>query len=252
MDGFRPFVTAIGRRVAQALERRDILWSMWGQLAVPYGYGLAGASCLLALASCGGSPSKPSLPGITLGVSATITGKYVACSTCDPPLVVSTEFPVVVGDPDGPGGTVRQVEVVAVETSRGTEIARNIRPNADFVYPVTAVPKAGSLTLAAGVVISPAPPPRDSVNVTVTVRLEDGRASTASAALAVAEAGTTAAHRSAAGGLSTRDVIALLHALESRTVGADVVELNATRDIHGVTAMVAARFEKELAGLMLE
>ena len=168
---------------------------MWWHLAFRHGCSLAGASCLLALASCGGSPSAPSLPGLTLGVPATITGKYVACSTCDPPLVVSAEFPVVVGDPGGPGGTVRQVEVVAVDASRGTEVARNTRPNADFAYPVTAVPKAGSLTLAAGVVISPAPPPRDSVNVTVTVRLTDGRASTALAALAVAEAGTTGAHR---------------------------------------------------------
>jgi agmatinase len=54
------------------------------------------------------------------------------------------------------------------------------------------------------------------------------------------------------GGLATRDVIALLHALESRIVGADVVELNPTRDVNGMTAMVAARFVKELAGLMLE
>jgi agmatinase len=53
------------------------------------------------------------------------------------------------------------------------------------------------------------------------------------------------------GGLSTRDVIALLHGLEGRIAGADLVELNPTRDIHGMTAMVAARLAKELAGLML-
>jgi agmatinase len=54
------------------------------------------------------------------------------------------------------------------------------------------------------------------------------------------------------GGLSTRDVITMLHGLEGRVVGADVVELNPTRDVNGMTAMVAARLVKELAGLMLE
>jgi agmatinase len=54
------------------------------------------------------------------------------------------------------------------------------------------------------------------------------------------------------GGLSTRDVIGLIHAIEGRIVGADVVELNPARDVNGMTAMVAGRFVKELAGLMLE
>lgn len=53
------------------------------------------------------------------------------------------------------------------------------------------------------------------------------------------------------GGLTTRDVIGLLHHMQGRVVGADVVELNPARDVHGMTAMVAARFVKELAGLML-
>jgi arginase len=54
------------------------------------------------------------------------------------------------------------------------------------------------------------------------------------------------------GGLSTRDVIGLLHRLQGRVVGADIVELNPTCDVNGMTAMVAARFAKEIAGLMLE
>ena len=53
------------------------------------------------------------------------------------------------------------------------------------------------------------------------------------------------------GGLSTRDVIGLLHRLQGRVMGADVVELNPARDLHGVTAMAAARLVKELAGRML-
>ena len=125
----------------------------------------AAAAALLALAACGGSPAEPSRPGITLGVPSTITGKYVSCAACDAPLVVVAEFIVVVGNPGGPGGTVERVEIVAVNASRGTEVARNVRPNADVPYPVTALPGGGSLMLSAGVVISPAPPPKDAVTV---------------------------------------------------------------------------------------
>jgi agmatinase len=53
------------------------------------------------------------------------------------------------------------------------------------------------------------------------------------------------------GGLTTRDVIGLLQRLDGDIVGADVVELNPQRDVHGMTAMVAARLVKELAGRML-
>ena len=53
------------------------------------------------------------------------------------------------------------------------------------------------------------------------------------------------------GGLSTREVIGLLQALPASLVGADVVELNPARDPQGVTAMVAAKFVKELASRML-
>lgn len=53
------------------------------------------------------------------------------------------------------------------------------------------------------------------------------------------------------GGLSTRDVLAAIHALEGPVIGGDVVELNPDRDINGMTAMVAAKFVRELAGAML-
>lgn len=52
------------------------------------------------------------------------------------------------------------------------------------------------------------------------------------------------------GGLSTREVIGVLHALRRRVVGADVVELNPGRDPTGVTAVVAAKLVKELVGIM--
>jgi agmatinase len=54
------------------------------------------------------------------------------------------------------------------------------------------------------------------------------------------------------GGLSTRDVIRVIHAVKAPAIiGADIVELNPTRDVHGVTAMVAAKFLKEIAAKML-
>lgn len=48
------------------------------------------------------------------------------------------------------------------------------------------------------------------------------------------------------GGLSTRDVLDLVHSLAGPIVGADVVELNPERDVMEITAAVAATFVKSL------
>ena len=56
------------------------------------------------------------------------------------------------------------------------------------------------------------------------------------------------------GGLTTRDILNTLQELRDSNItiiGADVVEYNPTRDINNMTAMVAAKFVKELAGLIL-
>jgi agmatinase len=53
------------------------------------------------------------------------------------------------------------------------------------------------------------------------------------------------------GGLSTREVLEILHGLPCPPVGADIVELNPDRDLHGVTAMVAAKLLKEIIARML-
>ncbi len=50
------------------------------------------------------------------------------------------------------------------------------------------------------------------------------------------------------GGLSVRNLLDVLHRVEAPVVGADIVELNPDRDINGMTAMVAAKLVKELAG----
>jgi len=54
------------------------------------------------------------------------------------------------------------------------------------------------------------------------------------------------------GGLSTRDVLQLIQGLRAPIVGADIVEFNPRRDPVGITAMVAAKFLKEIAGRMIE
>ncbi len=52
------------------------------------------------------------------------------------------------------------------------------------------------------------------------------------------------------GGLSVRDVIDVIHRIESPIVGADIVEFNPGRDFSDITAMVAAKLLKEIAGQM--
>lgn len=51
------------------------------------------------------------------------------------------------------------------------------------------------------------------------------------------------------GGLSVRQVLDVLARVEGPIVGADVVELNPDRDLNGTTAVVAAKFVKELCAL---
>ena len=53
------------------------------------------------------------------------------------------------------------------------------------------------------------------------------------------------------GGMSVRDVITMLQRIDAKVVGADIVELNPTRDVNGMTAMAAAKFVKEIADKML-
>lgn len=51
------------------------------------------------------------------------------------------------------------------------------------------------------------------------------------------------------GGLSVRDILSILHRIDAPIVGADIVEYNPTRDINGMTAVVAAKFVKELSAV---
>jgi arginase family enzyme len=52
------------------------------------------------------------------------------------------------------------------------------------------------------------------------------------------------------GGLTPREVCALLQNIEGRVVGADLVEYNPTRDLDGITADLGAKLFKELLALL--
>ena len=53
------------------------------------------------------------------------------------------------------------------------------------------------------------------------------------------------------GGLSTRQVIDIIHSLKARIVGLDVVELNPDRDGFGITAAAAVKIIKEVIGKII-
>jgi agmatinase len=53
------------------------------------------------------------------------------------------------------------------------------------------------------------------------------------------------------GGMSVREVLAHLQAIEGNIVGADLVEYNPVQDISGLTAIVAGKILKEILGKMM-
>jgi len=53
------------------------------------------------------------------------------------------------------------------------------------------------------------------------------------------------------GGMSVREAIAHLHAIEGTIVGADIVEYNPVQDISAITATTAAKMLKEILGKMI-
>ena len=54
------------------------------------------------------------------------------------------------------------------------------------------------------------------------------------------------------GGLSTRQVLDLLHRIDAEVVGADIVEYNPHRDVQNLTAILAGKLMKEILGKMME
>jgi arginase family enzyme len=54
------------------------------------------------------------------------------------------------------------------------------------------------------------------------------------------------------GGFSTRQVLSIIQQLDADIVGADIVELNPSRDLNDVTAMTSAKFMKEFLSRMIK
>ncbi|QOI97424.1 MAG: agmatinase [Flammeovirgaceae bacterium] len=54
------------------------------------------------------------------------------------------------------------------------------------------------------------------------------------------------------GGLTTRQVLSIIQQVKGKMVGADIVELNPQRDLNDMTAMVAAKFFKELLARLIK
>jgi len=54
------------------------------------------------------------------------------------------------------------------------------------------------------------------------------------------------------GGLSTRQVINLIQDIDQPIVAADIVECNPSQDLSNMTALVASKLTKEIAGMMLK
>ncbi|MEK6542646.1 MAG: arginase family protein [Pseudomonadota bacterium] len=53
------------------------------------------------------------------------------------------------------------------------------------------------------------------------------------------------------GGLTVREVLGILNRQTAPIVGVDIVELNPTRDLNGVTAILAAKLVRECSALIV-
>lgn len=54
------------------------------------------------------------------------------------------------------------------------------------------------------------------------------------------------------GGMTTRQVIDIIHQVKGKIIGADIVEYNPTRDLNSMTSMVAAKLLKEMIARVYE
>ena len=143
------------------------------------------AGWLAVASACGDNPaSGPSLPLLSIAVPAQLEGRHAACTTCSDGPAVVVEFAVTVSDAAGPGGTLATLDTRVLNRSRGIEIARNVRPNGDVGLSASAVPAGGRVTVESGIGF-PAPPQRDSLTLTVIVRMTDGREASATTPLVV-------------------------------------------------------------------
>lgn len=129
----------------------------------------------LLVSSCDDNPNAPDV-GITVVMPASVTAPIVTCLECttDPTVWAVAEANVTIINGSGRSLDVATVEARAFNRTRNTLITSNTRPNTDHTYAETFIPNNGSLTLAAGVVYFPLPPPGDDVQFAVVVTFRDG------------------------------------------------------------------------------
>jgi len=134
---------------------------------------------MMSTAACADSPPSPSIQ-LTVSLPAGVPSRTVTCGTCtQPPFSWQTaEFSIDVADPSGRGGTVSSVEAVVRSVTRGVDLGSNRIPNASVGLPNASLNGSGTLTVPMGITFD-IPPPRDDVQMTVTVTLTDGRRATA-------------------------------------------------------------------------
>ena len=53
------------------------------------------------------------------------------------------------------------------------------------------------------------------------------------------------------GGLTTREIINILHSLQADVIGGDIVEYNPINDVNNITAITAAKLLKEMIGKLI-
>lgn len=140
---------------------------------------MASFPTVLFISACRNTPASPTPTpvGIGLRFDDPVEARFVPTTN-----VMVAEFPVTIVEADGRDGQLEFLETMVFDRSRNQLIAINRRPNITHAYPDTTLPSRGELTVEAGVAFAP-PPPRDDVQITVRVRLTDGREAQRTASL---------------------------------------------------------------------
>lgn len=142
---------------------------------------------LVAIAACNNGPAAPGRP-LTILIATPVSAVLVSRPGLDPAVWGVATAQVTIANAGAQPAEVATVEARALNRTRAAVISTNVRPNEDLTYPNTLVPSGGTLTLEAGVVVIPLPPPGDELRLEVIVTFRDGRTARADAPMALAAA----------------------------------------------------------------
>lgn len=137
---------------------------------------------LAAIAACQSGPAGPGRP-LAVSIMTPVSAVLVSRPGVAPPVWGVATAPVTITNPGTQSVRVDTVETRAINRTRASIISTNVRPNEDVTYVDTWVPERGALTLEAGVVVIPLPPPGDELRFEVIVTFDDGRTARAEAPL---------------------------------------------------------------------